>query len=281
MADGSVSIWISSCSGQPRTKGSLPSQSHAEKRQPTARTASASDMARRTAPPPMMPPCPKNLGSDVEIVPRPIWVAVAAAPSWSTRARSAAWRPTPRRRRPRSRAAARRPAGSRRHARSRLARGRSPPGRSARAAVEELHRVVRVGVEHLGRDLQVHRAGPARERLAHRAVDQLGQARGIARDGPPLRAAAEEGLVVDRHDRARERVGEVRWRARRDDERGEVVVARRIRGRRRGCGSRDRSRRSRRRAARSPGTSQRPSTRRRPRGAFRCSGCPGTRRAAA
>ena len=89
MADGSVSIWISSCSGQPRTKGSLPSQSHAEKRQPTARTASASDMARRTAPPPMMPPCPKNLGSDVEIVPRPIWVAVAAAPSWSTRARSA------------------------------------------------------------------------------------------------------------------------------------------------------------------------------------------------
>ncbi len=159
MADGSVSIWISSCSGQPRTKGSLPSQSHAEKRQPTARTTSASDMARRTASPPMMPPCPKNLGSDVEIVPRPIWVAVAAAPSWSTRARSCG-------RGVRHRdAAARdheRPLGGQQDLGGPRDRGGLGDARGRNdlreRQVEEVHRVVRLRVEHLGRDLQVHRA---------------------------------------------------------------------------------------------------------------------------
>ncbi len=88
MAAGSTSIWISSCRGQPATAGPMPVHSHDEKRQPTARTTSASPIARTTASPPMTPPWPKKRGSAVEITPSPIWVAVAAAPSVAASARS-------------------------------------------------------------------------------------------------------------------------------------------------------------------------------------------------
>ena len=66
------------------------SHSHDETRQPASRTTSASRRARITASPPISPPWPKKPGSAVETEPRPIWVAVAAAPSWSARRRSSA-----------------------------------------------------------------------------------------------------------------------------------------------------------------------------------------------
>ncbi len=82
---GSMSTWMIFCWGGVGIIGGLPSPSHDEKRQPTARITSASRRDCRTASPPSQPPSPKNREWFTGKLPEPMGVVVAAAPSVSAR----------------------------------------------------------------------------------------------------------------------------------------------------------------------------------------------------